>query len=58
MKVYPKIRARRQKGLQRDYYETAQIKIEGNYLLEAGFLPNTQVDVQISECVILITKIN
>ena len=57
MKIYPKIRVLQKRTMLRDYYETAQIKIEGNYLVEAGFHPNSKINVQVTEGYILITKI-
>lgn len=57
IKIYPKLRLLNKKTILKNYYETAQIKIEGNYLINAGFAPNDKINVKVSNGVILITKI-
>lgn len=57
VKIYPKVRINNKKSVMREYYQTAQIRLEGNYLMDAGFSPNSQISVQVSDNRILITKI-
>lgn len=57
IKIYPKVRILNKKLIKRRYYETSQIKLEGNYLVNAGFRPNTFIQVLVTENQILITTV-
>lgn len=57
VKIYPKVRVLNRKLINRTYYETSQIKLEGNYLVNAGFIPNSKIEIEISEDTILIRRV-
>lgn len=57
IKIYPKVRVLNGKLLSRSFYQTSQIRLEGNYLTEAGFMPHIRIKVKVSRDSILITKL-
>jgi len=57
-KVYPKHRISKANTINKSYYTTSKITLEGNYLRDAGFHPNDEIEIDIGVGEIKIKKVD